>query len=842
MKSPLVHKDIETLIAEAEVFQPAPEVGLNAEQVASRLNKGLVNKTRRHVSKTYARIIYENVFNALNIILFAAFLVMLWVRLSFSHYFFMLILLANISIGLIQDIHARKLTDKLRIITDPKAKVVREGKNQTIAVNEIVLSDIIVLGQGDQIPADCVLLEGSVRVDESMLTGESEKIVKEENDTLFSGTYIVSGSCKAIVSKIGLANYAEKLQSKASSYSRPVSEIRSVTTRVTYFCGIISVLFAIINFIMYLSRGLADNIPMSALFDNTNPNLISFVESGAGSVVAMLPTGMFLLTSLTLAVGVIQLAKRRILVQDMQSIESLARVDTICFDKTGTLTDGTMEVESFIPLNKHDVNEIGYAISSILHFTQDSNPTALALRKKFGDTCSELAYAIGPFDSERKNSYVSLQNSFTYAVGAYDFLPLEKSKHVEDILKSYAEKGMRCLVLASSPKMVSEGKLPKNMEICAVLIISDHLKNDARDNIRWFQENDVKVYVISGDDPLTVSQIAQKAGVAHADKFISLSGVNNTEIPALLDSYAVFGRVLPEQKAILISELKNRGHKVAMTGDGVNDVLALKVADCSIAMASGADAAKNVAHLISLNNDFSKLPDVVAEGRRVINNLQRTCSLFLTKTLFAMVITALFMVLSTFLKRPGTDTPLVYPYSTSNLLIWETFSIGVPAFFLALQPSKERLQGSFLANLLTVAVPSGLTQVVAALGPFLFGLIMPQAICANPDNAVQVYEISHALSVMVFSFGALMVLARVCYPFDSYRTVIFAGSTLFSLSTMLVDYFLRGRVLGINWDNYAHTFYLVIIGSALIALGIFFLFDKVAAFFRKWRDNYENRE
>lgn len=835
MKKASRGKHIDVLIAEADVFDVSPEKGLSQDQINSRIASKLVNKTRKHVSKTYARIVFDNVFNFMNVILFLAFIAMLLVGLSLTHYFFMVILFSNIIIGLIQDIHARRLTDKLRIISDPKARVIRDGEEKTIDAAEIVLSDVLVLGMGDQIPADCRVLEGGVRVDESMLTGEAERISKNQYDSLFSGTYIVSGSCKAVVTKVGLANYAEKIQSKASGYSRPASEIQSVTWRVMVFCGVVALIFSLVNFIVYLSHGLDDGHSLAQLFDRSQPYVVDFVESAAGSVVAMLPAGMFLLTSLTLAVGVIQLAKRRILVQQMQSIESLARVDTICFDKTGTLTDGTMEVESVIPFNKNTLNEIGYAVSSILHFTGDHNPTALALRKKFGDTCSELAYSIGAFDSETKHSYVSLQNGFTYAIGAYDFLPVKKDSGVEKTIRSYAEKGMRCLVLASSEKMADNGVLPKNMNICAIIIISDHLKSDAKDNIAWFQSNDVKVYVISGDDPLTVSQIAEKAGVNGASSFISLSGMNNEELPALLDSYSVFGRVSPEQKATLISELKNRGHKVAMTGDGVNDVLALKVADCSIAMASGADAAKNVAHLVSLNNDFSKLPDVVAEGRRVINNLQRTCSLFLTKTLFAMVITFVFLLLSFFMKRPGTNTPIAYPYSTSNLLIWEVFSIGLPAFFLALQPSHERLEGSFLNNMLTVAVPSGFTQVVAALGPFVFASLLPQAIAANPGDPNQVYLISHALSVMVFSFTSLAVLARTCYPFDSYRSTIFVGAAIFSVSILLTDYFLRGRLLAIYWENYAHSFYLVIIGSAIIGIGLYVLFDRVGGHFRQWR-------
>ncbi|MBQ9457526.1 MAG: HAD-IC family P-type ATPase [Bacilli bacterium] len=819
---------LDIAIAEAEVFDVVASAGLNPDQIKARQAKGLVNKVPRHVSKTYLRIIIDNVFNFLNVILFLVAGAMAWANLSPSHYFFLLILAANILIGLIQDIHARKLTDKLKIIVDPKATVIRNGEEQQIPVNEIVLSDVIILKQGDQVPADAVVLEGECKIDESLLTGEAEHVKKHALDNLYSGSYVVSGSCRASVSSVGLSNYAEKIQKKASRFHRSPSEIQRVTWQVMLFCGILALVFALINFLTYLIEGLASGIPLSSLFDGSREQTSLFVESVTGSVVAMLPAGMFLLTSLTLAVGVIQLAKRRILVQELYCIEALARVDTVCFDKTGTLTDGTMSVEDIALFNGHPQYELEYAVATILHFTQDANMTALALKKRFGDNSSEIAAATMPFDSEKKYSAVSLASGITYAIGAYDFLPVNHDRFVEEKIQEFAGKGYRCLALACSEKAAKTSDLPQKMTVCGLLAISDHLKEDAKDNIAWFQENDVRVYIISGDDPLTVSRIAERAGVAGCDRYVSLAGKTEEELPALLDQYRVFGRVLPEQKALLVAELQKRGHKVAMTGDGVNDILALKTADCSIAMASGADAAKNVAHLVALDSDFSKLPDVVAEGRRVINNLHRTCSLFLSKTAFALILSFIFMVVSWAAKIPGTNTPFNYPYSTSNLLVWELFAIGLPAFFLALQPSKERLKGSFLTTLLVRAAPAGVAQVVAALLPIALSTIWPSLISDIPNDSFVAFQIGKALSVMTFSFVSLMILLRVCLPFDKFRATVFGGAFALGVATVLADFFLRGRILGITWDHYAENFYLVIIGSAALSTLVYFLLDKAA--------------
>ena len=821
---------LDIAIAEAEPMEVDPSLGLSSLQVASRKEAGLSNAIKKHVSKSYLRILSDNLFNFLNGVLLVVIILLFWVKAPFSRFFFAFILLANITIGLIQDIHARKLTDKLKIITDPKINVIRDGQEQTIAVDAIVLSDIIVLKQGDQIPADCRMVNGECKVDESMLTGEAEHILKREGDTLFSGTYLVAGTCVASVVSVGASNYAEKLQKKASKFNRPKSEIKTVTWRIMVVCCSLAVLFALVNFVTYTIQGLQAGYSFPQLFDPTTESTKSFVDSVTGSVVGMLPTGMFLLTSLTLAVGVIQLAKRRILVQELYCIEGLARVDTVCFDKTGTLTDGSMAIESLSCFNGYHRAEVGYAVSTILHFTKDQNATATALRNAYGDHSTENVLKIGAFDSARKYSYVSLAAGITYAMGAYDFLPIERDKEVEAHIADLSSRGYRCVVLATGNNPKKIGDLPKKMTVCGLIAISDHLKEDAKENVEWFQNNDVTVYVISGDDPQTVAEIARRAGVNGADRFISLAGKSEEEVIAAVSTYRVFGRVSPDQKAIIIGELKRQGHKVAMTGDGVNDILAMKVADCSIAMASGADAAKNVAHLVALDSDFSRLPDVVAQGRRVINNLERTCSLFLSKTLFAIIVSFVSMILSWTVKIPGTTRPFAYPFTTSNMIVWETFAIGIAAFFLALQPSNERLNGGFFSGILIRAVPAGIAEVLAAFGPLLFSLLWPAAISAVPGDAYASYQIGIALSVMVFSFISLIFLCRVCWPFDRFRSVVFGLVCLASVSVMVIDFFLRGQLLGITWDNYNREFYLVVFGSEIIATAFYFTMNGITEF------------
>ena len=810
---------LQRLIEGAERFEVDPSFGLSFAQVESRNKAGLRNKKKKQVTKTYPRIFFENVFNELNVILFLIFALMIYAGLPFVRFFFMIILLANILVGVIQDIHARVLVERLKVVSDPKVKVVREGKEIDIPVREIVLSDILVLALGDQIPADCKLVRGKCSVNEALLTGESVPVKKTEGDTLLSGAFLTSGSCLAEVTAVGVASYAESLENSASAFKRPQSEIQHSIWVIMTYCCVAAVLVGVFSCLAFMVPKWLAGETVMPMFNPMTPEGKEFIDSLSGSMVAMLPAGMFLLTSLTLAVGVILLAKRKMLVQQLYCIEMLARVDTLCLDKTGTLTDGTMSVNEVTCFGHRQQSEIDLAIAALLHFTQDNNLTAVALKKKYGDDCRETCRYAKPFDSEAKYSAVALEGLGTYFLGAYGFVPSAKDPKVEEVIEAYAKKGMRCLLLTRSNQVIDEGSAAKKIENVAVLALSDHLKEDAFDTIALFQNQGVSVKVISGDDPITASEIAKRAGIVDAEKYISLEGVDLEEVGKLANSYSVFGRVNPEQKAALISAMQEEDHKVAMTGDGVNDILALKVADCSIAMASGSSAARNVANLVSVDSDFSKLPDVVNQGRRVINNLQRTCSLFLSKTIFAVFVSLVFLINSAIGGKH-------YPFTTSNLFVWEVVTIGLAAFALALQPSMERLKGSFIRNISVRAVPAGMAEVFAAIAPFILYKFWPVAI-TDLAPGIEAFEVAKTLSTICFTIVSYYVLFRVCLPLGKYRATVFGGALVLGIVAFVADFFLRGAFLNLRWDGLKWSFPIVAIIFTALCGGVYYLADHI---------------
>ena len=830
-------------ITESITYAPHIDVdisrGLSEEDVLKRKKLRLENKTKKHVSKSYWKIFTDNFFNALNIILFAVFALMVYARLSISHYVFMVILGANIVIGVMQDIHSRRLTDKLKVLTDPRAKVLRSGKETSVAVNEIVLSDILLLSAGNQIPADSVVVDGECSVDESMLSGESVAVEKKKGDMLLSGSYLVKGNVKAEVKRVGNANYAEQLQSTARQFSQPKSEIKSSTAIIIRTCAILCVILGAAQIALFLFREM--NVNGNTFFEaanNNNPAFVSAVEAISGSMVAMIPAGMVLLTSAALASGVVNLANKKMLVQQLYCIEMLARVDMICFDKTGTLTDGTLKVHKVIPIGDATFPEIEMAIRDIVTFTKDSNATANALKLEFGTETSGICKDFIAFDSAIKASAVTLSTGVTYAMGAFGYLKSKKNERLERTIDSYASKGYRCLVVVKSKKPIVDKKLPDRFEYLGLVVLSDHIKEDAKDNVAWFQNNGVEIKVISGDDPVTVSEIARRCGVKNADLFVSLEGKSVKEVEALADKYAVFGRASPEQKAVLVSAFQTRGRKVAMTGDGVNDVLALKIADCSIAMASGSEAARNVAHLVSLESNFSRLPDVVAQGRRVINNLQRSSSLFLNKTFFAVITTIVFFLSSLMGGR-------MYPFSTSNLLVWEVLAIGIAAFFLALQPSNERLSGSFGANIASKAFPSALSNVISALVPFIVFLFGP-GLLSDIGDINTAFSMATTISVLTFTINSFVILFATCLPKNRYRLIVFGGVFVLGAAVLFTDFGAKnelgvGPLLAINWIGLTpHCLWILPVSIAIFVV-LFILSNEFVKYLRGFKGG-ENKE
>ncbi len=780
---------MEENIAKAPIYEASVGEGLTGEQVNSRRKAFLTNRIKKQVTKSYFRIFFDNLFSFFNIILFAIATLMFVAGIdSLSSYLFVVILAANIVIGLVSDIRARVLVDRLRLLTDPKAKVIRDGKKEEIAIEDVVLSDIVYLDTGDQVPCDCLLLDGNLSADESLLTGEAEPVNKRRGDTLLGASFVKSGHgyCRAV--KVGAASYSETLRTSAQTFGRPRSEIKRSTLSIFLVTGIASILVGLATFLTYY-------VPIWC-GRAAEYSFREFVLQLSGKMVAMIPSGLYLLTSLTLAVGVIAMARKRMNVQELYCIEMLARVDTVCFDKTGTLTDGTLSLHGIDLLGDVSEQEARRLAYSIVKATGDRNSTAEALLDAGEGTEAYGSTLNVPFDSSRKYSAATLKGKGTYAVGAFGFVKSRDSAELSSRIESLSQKGYRVLVLYRVKKGIEDGAIEGMSEPLAVFSFVDTIKPDAAANIKWFVDSGVDIKVISGDDALTVGRIAELVGVPNAGRAISMNGVPLERIPDLADRYTVFGRVSPEQKAALVEALQKKGHKVAMTGDGVNDILALKKADCSIAMASGSAAARNISHLVALDNDFSHLPEVVGEGRRVINNLQRTASLFLSKTIFAGVLSVVFLI-------SDWCGGVSYPFTTQNMLLWEVLSIGVPAFFLSLQPTRERLHGSFLKNILFKAIPAGTMESLVVLVIYLSFLISPGFM--SEETAV-------TMSVFAFSALSFVTLFRVSLPPSRYRLAVFGSMLSLAVLVVFLDVALAKGIIpldigGLLGIDYAATYF-----------------------------------
>lgn len=800
-------------------YLPNPNIGLSDEDVKNRVDAGLVNKIPKVVTKSYFKIFLDNVLNFFNILIFALSIYMIIIGAGPTKLVSLYLLLINIAIGLFQDIKARRKVDKLRLISSPTAKVIRNGKEIIVAANEIVLNDIIVLKLGDQIVSDAIVVEGNIEVNESLLTGESLNVTKSLQNMVYSGSYVTSGTAKVCVTKVGKDNYASSLQNKAKKFKRPKSEILSSIRKIFIIIGVFVVVLGVMMLVTYWLDG-----------KFTSPDLLSNKNTGIGfasSIFAMIPIGMYLLTSLTLAVGVIRLAKRKMLVQELYCIETLARVDVLCFDKTGTLTDGTMSLKD-IKLLSDKENEaiLTSALYTLVLATGDENATALAIKKDLDGTVALPFASSLPFSSARKYSAVMLNDGRCYVLGAREFLNHEDDG-LDSLFQEYEKQGYRVLMLGYSKTGLNDKSIKPTVEPLAIIVLEEHIKDDAYKNIEWFKNNGVQIKIISGDNPISVAEIATRVGVNDADKYISLEGKSLEEVKNIANEYTVFGRVTPEQKEALISSMQDAKHVVAMTGDGVNDILALKIADCSIAMASGSDAAKAISHLVSMDSNFSSLPDVVAEGRRVINNLQRSCSIFLVKTIFAMLITFIFLVGSWV-----SNGKIAYPFETNNMYIWELLTIGFASFFLSLQPNDERIKNSFISNIINKSLPGGVIQTLSCLTIFIIHWV-------NPDFLS--LEAAISSSVVVFSLISYVTLLIVSWPYDIYRTILCGAIGILLGSFFLIDYFAfnPNSIFDISYDSILSTNYWLIFVVLIVAIPLYLLLTLLITKFQNHKSKKE---
>ena len=794
-------------------FLPNPSEGLTLEQVESRKSAGLVNAVKRPVGKSYLNIIISNIFTYLNILVFFVFVCMLLVVTpeDWSKFLFVVIILINTGIGIFQECRSKVTIDKLRLLTAPSALVVRNGVIMPVNVKEVVLDDIVYLETGKQIAADSIVLEGVFEVNESMLTGESLPIKKQPGDIIYSGSFVASGSGYARVDKIGDLNYIEKLSSYAKKYKKPKSEISRTINLIIKIVSIIMIPIAATMVYMNYTALSADPI-----YAGINPwergsgIWYQIITTTSGAVIGMIPSGMFLLTTVALAASVIRLAKKKTAVHDLNCIEMLARVDTLCLDKTGTITDGSMSVKKVIEIKggaTEDV-EIRDIIGSMLSATGDNNQTAIALADKFGYSLKYKAQSVIPFSSLRKLSAVTFEGLGTYVLGAPDIIIGDMGQRLKSVVDENAMQGYRVLCLAHSLVPIKGDKIPTVKRPICLIVIEDHIREEAYDTIKWFKENDVAVKVISGDNPITVSEVARRAGVDGADKYISLDGLANSEVIEAANKYTVFGRVSPEQKSILIKSMKNKGHTVAMTGDGVNDILAMRQADCSISIASGAEAARNVSHLVLMDNNFNSMPDVVVEGRRVINNIARSSSLFLMKTLMTILLSITSLIIGT-----------KYFFTTNMTMMYELFITAVPSFFLAMQTNKNRVKGNFFLNVMKSSVPGGLTIAFALLGVYIYWLFALGNISTHAEFDSELLT----MLTLTLTYGGYCVLLRLCQPYNTYRIVLVLATLLCCAAGTAIEFFYL--MFGLNYAAINLQDILFIISSVLACYGVVAIFN-----------------
>lgn len=723
-------------------YRPDHQTGLTAQQVQEHRMHGWTNQPVDPPSKTTKEIIRENVFTYFNLI-FLVLAVLLCLVGSFRDLTFLPVIVLNTLIGIIQETRAKKVLDNLTMLNAPHAMVIRDGKKSQINAEDLVVDDIVIFEAGNQVCADAEVCAGEVQVNESLLTGESDEITKRKGDQLMSGSFIVSGQCHARLDKVGADSYISRLtlEAKAMQNTEQSEMIRSLDKLVKWV-GVAIIPIGIILFIQ--------------AFVFQGEGFRSSVTSMIAAVIGMIPEGLYLLASVALAVSSIRLAQKKVLLHDMKCIETLARVNVLCVDKTGTITENTMEVQDVIPTKEYEEGELRPLSELLGDFTaaqSSDNITMEAMKRYFKIASGKKAVAKTGFSSASKYSSVTFEEA-SYVLGAPEFVLKEQYENYEEAISAHASKGARVLVFGTAKEEPDGKPLKEAVTPLAYVLLANPIRQEAKETFTYFAEQGVEVKVISGDNPLTVSEVAKEAGIAGAERYVDASTLHTEEeMRAAVLNNAVFGRVTPNQKRKFVQILKEEGKTVAMTGDGVNDVLALKDADCSIAMASGSDAAAQASQLVLLESDFSCMPEVVLEGRRVVNNIQRSASLFLVKNIFSFLLSLVSFVFM-----------FTYPLEPSQISLISMFTIGVPAFFLALEPNKNIIKGHFLTNVFLKALPAALTDVLAVGALVIFGRTF----------GVSSADISTA-ATMLLSIVGFMILYTISAPMNVLRGVILGG-------------------------------------------------------------------
>lgn len=730
-------------------YVPTPECGLSETEVAQRMGRGEGNVCRVQPGKSVWQILAGNLFTLFNLLNLALALSLALVG-SYRNMLFLGVVLSNTLIGTVQELRAYRTMQRLKLLNAPTCHVLRDGAEQTCGAEKLVRGDVIILRAGDQVPADAWVRGGCGAADESLLTGESDPVAKGEGTWLLSGSFITEGRFTAQLMLVGEESYVNRLTRAAKHIKRPKSEMM---TSLRKLIRVVSAVLVPLGIGLFCKQYFGLQVPLE-----------NAVPSAVASMIGMIPEGLMLLTSIAMAVGVVKLGRKQALVQELYGIETLARADVVCLDKTGTLTTGEMRLRELVPENA-SAEELRTSLSRFLGAFEGTAGTLNALRRSVTPG-EEKPVSVLPFSSERKRSAAAFADGVVLMLGAPSFLLGKKyDAALKARVDALARQGLRVLALGEAKGEIRDGETPEVTRVLGLCVLEDTLRPQASQTMAYFCRQGVSLKVISGDDPRTVSAVALRAGVPGAEKWYDAAGRTEEELLQAAEKYTVFGRVTPMQKRTLVEALKMNGHSVAMTGDGVNDIPALKSADCSIAMAGGADAVGQAAQLALLDGDFSRMPEIVDEGRRVVNNITRAASLFLVKTLYSFALTVLTLAL-----------PMSYPFMPIQLTLISTLTIGIPTFFLALEPNHERIRGRFLETVLLHAVPGAAAVTVCAVSSMLMGHFgVSREICST---------------LATISTGAigLVVLSGVCVPLTRMRAAV--------LSVMMAAFVLAVVFLG----------------------------------------------
>lgn len=730
--------------------------GLTDEEVRQRVEEGLTNRADISTDKTTKEIVISNVFTYFNLIFLVITILLIMVG-SFRNLTFLPIIIGNTVIGIVQEIRAKKTLEKMSLLNAPRADVIRNGSVKQISTEELVKDDVILLTAGKQICADAVVISGNIQVNESLLTGEADEVEKTEGSTLMSGSFVVSGECYARLEKVGNESYISKLSLEAKSMGgKEQSEMIRSINLIVKWVGIVIIPIGLILF-------------WQSHFVN-GESITKSVTSTVAAIIGMIPEGLYLLTTVALALSTMKLARKKVLLHDMKSIETLARVDVLCVDKTGTITEPDMKLkEIFLCKNSGadgtqtalTLDELKSLILDYANASVDNNATMLALKAYATDALTNNTSALHrtavsqqAFSSSLKYGSVTFSDG-TYLLGAPEFIMHEDFARIEEEIIPYADKGDRVLLFARYDGENVENGINGSVTPLGFVALANPIRENAVKTFEYFKSQGVAIKVISGDNPRTVSRIAIQAGIENAESFVDAATLDTEDkIADAVNKYTVFGRVTPKQKKQLVKALQAKGHTVAMTGDGVNDILAMKDADCSVAMASGSEAAAQAAQVVLLDSDFAHMPDVVYEGRRVVNNIQRSASLFLVKNIFSLLLSMFSVILM-----------VTYPLEPAQVSLISMFTIGVPGFLLALEQNKDRIKGRFITNVMLKALPGGLTDVIAVGALVVCG----EVFCIS-DASIG------TIATLVLSVVGFMILFKISEPLNRMKYAVIIGN------------------------------------------------------------------